>query len=128
LPEEEGVPEPPSELKAKGREFWSSVFDNGSWLWKGVDCHLVAHTAELMDERQELRELTDQQPDNTRLRATLRQLDKQLVSNLSLLGFTPWVSAGENPKQAPGVVGAQAWRALAALKSYGTSAKALGYG
>ena len=36
-----------------------------------------------------LRELTDQQPENTRLRAALRQLDKQLVSNLSLLGFTP---------------------------------------
>ena len=46
-------------------------------------------TAELMDERQELRSLTDQQPENTRLRAALRQLDKQLVTNLSLLGFTP---------------------------------------
>jgi hypothetical protein len=89
LPEEEGIPEPPAELKAKGRELWSSVFENGSWLWKGVDRHLVELTAELMDERQELRALTDQQPENTRLRAALRQLDKQLVSNLSLLGFTP---------------------------------------
>ena len=89
LPEEEGTPEPPPQLKAKGRELWSSVFDNGSWLWKGVDRHLVELTAELMDERQELRALTDQQPENTRLRAALRQLDKQLVSNLSLLGFTP---------------------------------------
>lgn len=89
LPEEEGTPEPPAQLKAKGRALWSGVFDNGSWLWKGVDRHLVEHTAELMDEREELRVLTDQQPDNTRLRAALRQLDKQLVSNLSLLGFTP---------------------------------------
>ena len=77
------------QLKATGREFWCSVFDNGSWLWQGVDRHLVELTAELMDERKELRELTDQQPENTRLRAALRQLDKQLVSNLSLLGFTP---------------------------------------
>jgi len=89
LQEEEGAPEPPSELKAKGREFWSSAFDNGRWIWRGVDRHLVGLTAELLDERQELKELVDQQPDNTRLRAALRALDKQLVSNLSLLGFTP---------------------------------------
>ena len=89
LPEEEGIPEPPAQLKAKGRELWSSVFANGGWLWKGVDSHLVELTGELMDERQELRELADQQPDNTRLRAALRQLDKQLVTNLALLGFTP---------------------------------------
>ena len=50
-----------------------------------MDRHLV----ELMDERHELRALKDQDPENTRLRAALRQLDKQLVSNLSLLGFTP---------------------------------------
>jgi len=89
LQEDEGAPEPPSELEAKGREFWSSVFDNGRWIWRGVDRHLVGLTAELLDERQELKELVDQQPDNTRLRAALRALDKQLVSNLSLLGFTP---------------------------------------
>jgi len=89
LPEEQETPEPPPQLKAKGRELWSSLFDNGKWLWQGVDRHLVENTGELMDERQELRALTDQQPENTRLRGALRQLDKQLVSNLSLLGFTP---------------------------------------
>lgn len=89
LQEEEETPEPPAQLKAKGRELWSSLFDNGSWLWKEVDRHLVELTAELVDERQELRALTDQQPENTRLRAALRQLDKQLVSNLGSLGFTP---------------------------------------
>jgi len=34
LPEEEGIPEPPAQLKAKGRELWSSVFANGGWRWK----------------------------------------------------------------------------------------------
>jgi len=87
--QEEDTPEPPEHLQARGREFWASVFDKGQWIWKGVDRYLVTMTAELLDERQELRELTDQQPDNTRLRAALRALDKQLVSNLSLLGFTP---------------------------------------
>ena len=88
LPEED-TPEPPEHLQARGREFWASVFDEGQWIWKGVDGYLVTMTAELLDERKQLRELTDQQPDNTRLRAALRALDKQLVSNLSLLGFTP---------------------------------------
>jgi len=74
LPEEEGTPEPPPQLRAKGRELWFGVFDNGSWLWQAVDRHLVELTADLMDERQELRALTDQQPENTRLRAALRQL------------------------------------------------------
>ncbi len=87
--QEEGTPKPPPQLKAKGRELWSSVFASGGWLWKGVDRHLVELTAELVDERQELRALTYQQPENTRLRAALRQLDKQLVSNLGSLGFTP---------------------------------------
>ena len=68
----------PSQLKVTGRE-----------LWQGVGRHLVELTAEPMDERKKLRELTDQQPGNTRLRAALRQLDKQLVTNLALLGFTP---------------------------------------
>lgn len=86
---EEGTPEPPAQLKAKGRELWSSVFENGNWLWEGVDRHLVEHTAELRDEREELVALIDQEPENARLRAALRQLDKQLVTNLSLLGFTP---------------------------------------
>lgn len=86
---EDGTPEPRAQLKAKGKELWSSVFEDGKWLWEGVDRHLVEHTAELMDERQELVALLDQEPQNTRLRAALRQLDKQLVSNLSLLGFTP---------------------------------------
>ena len=51
LPKEEGTPEPPAQLKAKGRELWFSVFDNGTWLWQGVDRHLVELTGELMDER-----------------------------------------------------------------------------
>lgn len=89
LPERDGIPEPPAQLKAKGRELWCSVFEDGKWLWDGVDRHLVEHTAELRDERQELVALVGEEPENARLRAALRQLDKQLVSNLSLLGFTP---------------------------------------
>jgi len=39
----------PSQLKATGRELRQGVFDNGSWLWQGVDRHLV-ELAELRTE------------------------------------------------------------------------------
>ena len=42
-----------------------------------------------LDDREQLKDLTNSDPENTRLRAALRALDRQLVSNLSLLGFTP---------------------------------------
>jgi len=58
-------------------------------VWVGVDDTLICLSGELLNERQELRELMEQEPDDSRLRAVLRQLDKQLVTNLSLIGFTP---------------------------------------
>lgn|GEM_PF-6020566 len=88
-PEKPVLPEAPEHLKAKGREFWDSVCDQANWVWVGVDDTLICLTAEPLDERQELRELMEQEPDDTRLREALRQLDKQLVTNLSLIGFTP---------------------------------------
>ncbi len=89
LPISEGSPQPPEHLEAKGRAFWGAVFSGNDWLWAGVDDTLIAFTAELLDEREVLKDLTNGDPENTRLRAALRALDKQLVSNLSLLGFTP---------------------------------------
>jgi len=89
LPIGEGIPSPPEHLGPRGTEFWSKAFQGGNWLWGDVDGTLLQHTAELLDEREELRDLVQDQPENTRLRAGLRQLDRQLVSNLAHLGFTP---------------------------------------
>lgn len=89
LPIPEEIPAPPGHLQAKGRAFWGRTFESARWLWQDIDLTLVEMTAELLDEREQLRGLIEGQPDNTRLRAALRAVDKQLVSNLSLLGFTP---------------------------------------
>lgn len=89
LPIVEETPAPPEHLGPRGREFWAKAFEGGNWLWGDIDGTLLAHTGVLLDEREELSELVQDKPDNTRLRAALRQLDKQLVSNLAHLGFTP---------------------------------------
>ena len=89
LPIVEGIPAPPERLGPRGREFWAQAFESGNWLWGDIDGTLLAHTGELLDEREELTEQVQDKPENTRLRAALRQLDKQLVSNLAHLGFTP---------------------------------------
>ena len=89
LPIVEGIPAPPERLGPRGREFWAKAFEGGNWLWGDIDGTLLAHTGELLDEREELTEQVQDKPENTRLRAALRQLDKQLVSNLAHLGFTP---------------------------------------
>jgi hypothetical protein len=89
LPIVEGVPVPPERLGLRGREFWAKAFEGGSWLWGEIDGTLLELTGALLDEREELSEQVQDKPDNTRLRAALRQLDKQLVSNLAHLGFTP---------------------------------------
>jgi hypothetical protein len=46
-------------------------------------------TSEALCEREALRELVLAQPDNPKARSGLRELERQLVSNLGLLGFTP---------------------------------------
>jgi hypothetical protein len=45
-------------------------------------------TCEMVDERWNLR-VKVMQTDDAKLRRGLRELDRQIVSNLSLLGFTP---------------------------------------
>lgn len=45
-------------------------------------------TCEMIDERWNLR-IKVMQSDDAKMRRGLRELDKQIVSNLSLLGFTP---------------------------------------
>jgi hypothetical protein len=46
-------------------------------------------TAEGLSERDSLRALLDIDPGNFRVRSGLRELERQIVSQLALLGFTP---------------------------------------
>ena len=90
LPSMYEVPEPPRPLvtdAAKG--MWDRVLTMGqTWLSPQTDIELLLMTCEMIDERWNLRikVLTDNRPEE---RKGLRDLERQLVANLSLLGFTP---------------------------------------
>jgi hypothetical protein len=49
---------------------------------------LLTMTCEMVDERWNLR-VKVMQSDDATMRRGLRELDRQIISNLSLLGFTP---------------------------------------
>jgi hypothetical protein len=82
-------PEPPEGLGDKGNDFWLLVHSAGRWISHTTDRTLVTITAELIEEREQLRALVIENPENTRLRSGLRDLEKALTSNLALMGFTP---------------------------------------
>lgn len=84
------LPEPPAGLGELGRAIWGRVLGEGrAWVSYRLDAFLVGIVADQFEERASLRELVESQPENPRLRTALRELDKQLVSNLGSLGLTP---------------------------------------
>lgn len=83
------IPEPSRPLLKYGREFWDKIWGMGStWISFNSDSELLLMTCEMIDERWNLR-IKVMQNDEPRLRRGLRELDRQIISNLSLLGFTP---------------------------------------
>jgi len=81
-------PEPPEGLSTSGLEFWALLWQT-SWVNPRTDYFLAVLTSEALDERDTLRELVLSEPQNFRARTSLRELDKQLISQLALLGFSP---------------------------------------
>jgi hypothetical protein len=76
-------------LGTHGREFWEKVWQMGSsWISSNTDYEAMLMTAEMIDERWNLRVkvMTDGQ---ARDRRALRDLDRMIQSQLSLLGLTP---------------------------------------
>ncbi len=85
----EETPEPPRPLLKYGRDLWDRVWGIGAtWVSDKTDIELLVMTCEMIDERWNLR-VKVMQNDDPRMRRGLRELDRQIVSNLSLLGFTP---------------------------------------
>jgi hypothetical protein len=83
------MPEPPRPLLKYGQELWDRIWGMGAtWVSDKTDLELLMMTCEMVDERWNLR-VKVMQSDDHRLRRGLRELDRQIVSNLSLLGFTP---------------------------------------
>ena len=82
-------PEPHRPLLKYGRELWDKVWGMGAtWISPNTDTELLLMTCEMIDERWNLR-VKVMQTDDARLRRGLRELDRQIVSQLSLLGFSP---------------------------------------
>lgn len=89
LPSAYGIPEPHRPLAQPGLELWERIWGLGqTWLSPNTDSELLLITCEMLDERWNLRVkvMRDQRPEE---RKALRELDRQLVANLSLLGFSP---------------------------------------
>jgi len=83
------VPEPARPLLKYGREFWDKVWTNGlQWISPNTDAEILLMTCELIDERWNLR-VKVMQTGDWRERRGLRDLDARIISNLSLMGFTP---------------------------------------
>jgi len=83
------IPEPSRPLLKYGQELWDKVWGMGAtWISPNTDSELLLMTCEMIDERWNLR-IKVMQNDDPRMRRGLRELDRQIVSNLSLLGFSP---------------------------------------
>jgi hypothetical protein len=89
LPAAETMPIPNRPLLKYGQEMWERIWNMGnSWISPTTDIELVLMTAEMVDERWNLR-VKVMSSDDPKMRRGLRELDKMIVSNLSLLGFSP---------------------------------------
>ena len=90
LPAITSIPEPDRQLFDAGLALWNRVWSLGqTWISQNTDTELLLMTCEMIDERVRLRALVWNNPEAWRERKALRELDKAIVANLSLLGFTP---------------------------------------
>lgn len=86
----EGVPEPLRRIDGAGLMLWNRTWELGqTWISQDTDIELLQLTCEMVDEREQLRAYVMDNIEAWHERRALRDLDKAIVSNLSLLGFTP---------------------------------------
>jgi len=89
LPAALSVPDPFRPLGADGFVLWHRVWTAGlGWISPVTDVELLMMTCESLDERAMLLEQVAEGKDS-RDRRALRALNAEIVSNLSLMGFTP---------------------------------------
>ena len=85
-----GYCEPLRELGVVGKQFWDSIFGMGElWISIRTDTQLVQMICESLDRREVLREQWAADPVNRQINMSLLETEKQIVSGLSLLGFSP---------------------------------------
>jgi len=90
LPAVSQVPDPLKPLSGSGLDLWDRTWQRGfSWLSANTDIQLLQMTCEQLDERDQLRAYVLLNVEAWHERSALRELEKSIRSNLSLLGFTP---------------------------------------
>lgn len=90
IPAVSEVPEPLRPLTGSGLDLWDRTWLKGfSWLSVNTDIQLLQLTCEQLDERDQLRDYVLANVEAWHERSALRELEKSIRSNLSLLGFTP---------------------------------------
>lgn len=90
LPAVSEVPKPLRPLSGSGLVLWDRTWERGFlWLSANTDVQLLQMVCEQLDERDVLREYVLNNVEAWHERAALRELEKSIRSNLSLLGFTP---------------------------------------
>ena len=89
-PLEYGYVEPARPLGVVGQQFWDSIFGAGEmWISIKTDTQLVLMICEAYDRREKLRELFWQDPSDRPVNMSLMEIEKQIISGLSMLGFSP---------------------------------------
>jgi hypothetical protein len=90
IPAVSAVPEPLKPLSGSGLDLWDRTWQRGfSWLSANTDVQLLQMVCEQLDERDVLRAYVMENIEAWHERSALRELEKSIRSNLSLLGFTP---------------------------------------
>ena len=90
LPAADGIPVVLRPLMHEGQRLWNRVWSEGAvWLSPHTDIELVQMLAETMEEREALRAYVLSGDAEWRDRVALRNIDDQIKSMLSALGFTP---------------------------------------
>jgi len=90
LPMAEGIPSPLRPLELSGKSLWDRIWQGGQlWISNRTDIELVQLVCEQLDERDLLRAFVLDNMEAWHERAALRQLEKDIASNLGQLGFSP---------------------------------------
>ena len=89
-PMDYGYVEPHRPLGPVGQQFWDSIFGAGEkWISIKTDTHLFQMICEAYDRRAKLTEMFWQNPADRPTNMSLIEVEKQILSGLSLLGFSP---------------------------------------
>jgi hypothetical protein len=89
-PLEYGYIEPPAELGEVGKRFWDSIFGAGElWISIKTDTQLVQLVCEQLDRRELIKQQIQADPTDPTWYRQANEVEKSIVTGLSLLGFSP---------------------------------------